>query len=818
MAHKQYRHIKKLFNSMKFYSRFSLKALLIMLCWQMSVLGVNAFESASESTTEPVSEITEVPNAQKFRLDLINSLQMTFQSKQFTLADARVLSEGEWSPMSEEGASLGYKLNKTLWLKTQLKIETERELYLLFDYAILDEISVYVKPTQVEDFSYLQTGDLTAFAQRPIKHRKSVIPIYFVAGSHDIFIRVNTSTSYTVPVILMDPATFYESETLKNTFLAALFGGAIYMILLNLFGGFRLRNPGYLYYVAFAGSSLLFNFTIHGYGRFYLWQSLPQITDTMMMLFSAVGGLSYALFLTAFLPLKKYYRLDYRICFSHAIMCGLSVVLFLIGFTTEVQIFTHMINSFFALYSMVLAWRVWRGGSTNAFYLFLGWLCLMSSVVVKAMVAMGLVAYNDIYYHMFDLGMTLNFAFISMGLASKIVEIQEKEIVARKEAVMAKSLAILNMEHYRALFEYAPIPMFKVNQSDQFVAANRAFIQLFGFDSEKALIRSQVKSKDTYCIEKDYMLLLSDLRRRGEADLETLIRVKSGREHWVRLTVRAIDENGYTIFEGACIDVTSQVERQEYEKAAHKREVNQLEALVAGVAHYLNSPLGSVNTAQSVVSGKTREVESDLSEQKLTAARLRNFLDVIQESGNVIKNSVEKSIHVVERFKELNSEENQISFSSVTSAELLKSLKVSLKSEVKNNINIVFDDTSSKNRLLPLNQLLIVLKKLVHNAYTHGKADEVYIALTETESGLNIVFKDNGKGLAEDVNAEDLFAPFFAKNLSYTEVSGLDLFVVKTIVQNRLEGQVNIDQNALPAMVFNISLPDFTELDLNSAR
>ena len=80
------------------------------------------------------------------------------------------------------------------------------------------------------------------------------------------------------------------------------------------------------------------------------------------------------------------------------------------------------------------------------------------------------------------------------------------------------------------------------------------------------------------------------------------------------------------------------------------------------------------------------------------------------------------------------------------------------------------------------------------------------------------MFKDNGKGLSKDVNADDLFAPFFAKNLSYTEVSGLDLFVVKTIVQNRLEGQVNIDEKALPALVFNISLPDFTELDLNSTR
>ena len=527
----------------------------------------------------------------------------------------------------------------------------------------------------------------------------------------------------------------------------------------------------------------------------------------LSVLFGQLGGLTYALFLTVFLPLKKRYPVDYKICQAHAILCAFLACLSLVGVYNQIQIVTHLANGTFALYSMILAIRTWRGGERTAIYLVLGWVFLMASVIAKAMVALGLLPYSDMLFHSFDLGITVNFALIAFGLASRIVDIQEREKVARQEADSAKNLAVLNMEHYRALFEYAPIPMFKVNQLDHFIEANKAFLTLFGFASERDLVASKVESKSVYCNNKDYLNLVADLRHHGVADTETQIRTRDGKERWVRISVRVVADNDDVIYEGACIDVTAQVEQQAFEIAAHKREVNQLEALVAGVAHYLNTPLGTANTAQTLVTGKTDEVEQQLSEQKLTAARLRSFLDVVQQSGQVIKNSLDKSINVVERFKELNPEEQQVVFQKIRSSELLKNLKTLLPEEIQQQLNIVLDDTSEQVHSLPVQPLLKVLKKLAVNAWHHGDASEVFIALSKQIEGYELVVKDNGKGLSEQVNVEDLFAPFYAKTLSLQEVSGLDLFVVKTIVQNRLNGRVEIDELALPALHFHIWIP-----------
>lgn len=749
----------------------------------------------------------EVQNTSAFRIDLTRSAQYLFTDSNTTYAQVTGANAHNWREMSEIGASFGYKPSKALWLRFDIAVKQSISAFLLFDYAILDSIQVYHLAGDEFPPQILTSGEHLPPAERRIQHRKLVVPLQLSADGNRVWVRVKTGSSYTVPIVLLDEESFYASEARNNTFLSGLAGAAIFMVLLNLFGGIRLKHAGYLYYAAFAASFTLFNLTLNGYFRFYILPIWPHFNDLLGVLWGQLGGLSYALFLTVFLPLKKQYPVDYKICQAHAILCALLACLSLLSFYNEIQILSHMLNAIFACYSMILAIRAWLGRVQTAIYLVLGWICLMLSVVAKALVALGLLPYSDFLYHSFDLGMTLNFALIAFGLASRIVDIQEREKEAREEADTAKNLAVLNMEHYRALFEYAPIPMFKVDQHDHFIETNRAFLQLFGYRSERDVIAARIETKSVYCDNKDYLRLLSDLRANGWADTETRIRTQEGKERWVRISVREVTDASETIYEGACIDVTAQVEQQAFEIAAHKREVNQLEALVAGVAHYLNTPLGTANTAQTLVSGKTNEVEQQLTEQKLTANRLRIFLDVVQQSGKVIKNSLDKSINVVERFKELNPEEEEVQFTQVQSQELLKNLRTILPNEVQAQLNIVLDDTSQQSHSLPVKPLLEVLKKLCVNARYHGEADEVYISLQKQEDGFTLVVKDNGKGLSEQVSAGDLFAPFYAKSLSLQEVSGLDLFVVKTIVQNRLNGRVEINQKALPALHFHIWIP-----------
>lgn len=748
----------------------------------------------------------ELPEAEAFRIDLTQSTHYFFADIDTPFKTIQSLPSDRWMEMVDNGNAFGYKFNKALWLKFNIEARHQSVVYLLFDYAILDDIQVYKSAESGVKVQY--SGDHLPPSEREVQHRKLVVPLELDPGSNPHYVRIQTSSSYTVPLILLDKETFHQGEAANNMLLSGLTGAAAFMALLNLFGGLRLRHTGHLYYAAFATAFTLLNLSLHGYFRYHLLPIWPHINDMLTVVWSQVGGLSYALFLSVFLPLKKHYPVDYKICQAHAILCALLMGVSLVGFYIQVQMITHLLNAIFALYSMVLAVRTWIGGVRTAIYLVWGWVCLMIGVMAKALTALGLLTHNNFLFHSFDVGMTLNLMLIAFGLASRVVDIQEREKVAREEADNAKNLAIVTMEHYRALFEYAPIPMFKVNERDLLIEANEAFLTLFGYASQQELIAAKVSSRSVYCNENDYLKLFSDLRQNGLAETETKIRSKTGVEYWVRISVREMTDSDAIVYEGACIDITAQVEQQAFEHAAHKREVNQLEALVAGVAHYLNTPLGNANTAQSVVSGEALGVEKAYKKQKLTGKKLRNFLDVVQQCGQLIKTSLDKSINVVERFKELSPEKQPVVRTPINSPELQRILKSSLPRDIRQSLNLVIDDSSDEARLLPLQPLVQVLKKLIINAWCHGAASEVYIGLTDDADGLNLVVKDDGKGLSKDVCAEDLFAPFYAKSLSLQEVSGLDLFVVKTIVQNRLNGKVYVEEAALPDLHFHIWLPN----------
>ncbi len=791
-------------DSPEYWAAKTVIACFVLLCWLMP------WRFAVADVQGTAVQLAVDRQSGRVNWDLTDTIEYQFTGKTLDLAQIQTKDSG-WQAMSEQGSSLGFN-KQTLWLRTQIVSFETRDLYLLFDYPILDFIDLYLVTGNA--VSHVQSGDRIALDDRPLKHRKLVIPIQLASQQATwLYIRVHGDSSYTVPVKLMDPATFHELEADQNVFLSALFGAGWVMILLNIFLGITLRQKSYFYYVLFTLSFTMFNFTLQGYSRFYLWQSAPVFNDMTVILWGQLGGISYACFLMSVLPLKKYYPRNYLCCKIHVLLMSIFAVFSLGGLHNALQVPTHFFNALFACYSMWLTFTVWRGGARAAKFIFIGWVFLMSAVVIKALLAAGLIPYNQVLFHSFDLGMTLNFVLLAFAMGYQMVDAKNNEEAARQEAERAKNMALGHMEQYRALFEYAPIPMFKINAQDHFVRANKAFVELFGYDNEKQLLDAGLQSKSLYQSKKDYATILSSLRRHHIADHEAILLDQNREPRWVRVSVRKLANTEQTLYEGACIDITAQKLQRQSELEQHQREVKQLEALVSGVAHYLNTPLGSATTAQSLISGKTEEVDAALSQQTLTANRLKSFITLVQSSASVIKSSLQKSVQVVNRFRELKPDETEPSYQQVSPDELLHSLRLSLPEKMRDSLAI---DLKTKIKLLdlPLRQVLHVLQKLSCNAQLHGEADTVSIEINPHEQGYLLLFSDNGKGLSEEVNADDLFAPFFAKTLSLQEVSGLDLFVVKSIVQNRLNGKVLLNRAALPKLQFEIWLPTSANAEL----
>lgn len=739
-------------------------------------------------------------------LNITNQIQYLFADPDKNVQEVSELDDASWQKMSERGGSLGFHKD-ALWLKFSVSSTSARSLFLVLDYAINDYVDLYaIGHGRVDKFS---TGDRIPIEQRWLTHRKLVLPIELNANqTQNYYLRVFGKSSYTVPLLIYDKNTFYEKDSAQTLFYGGLFGAGVVMIFFNLLLGIALRQSAYLFYVLFTLSFTMFGFTLEGFARFYFWTSTPVFSDMSLVLWGQIGGISYALFLTRFLPLKTDYFKHYQACIAHACAMAVLLVLSLVGFSDYMQIPTHFLNAVFALYSMYLTFVVWRRGFLAAKFVFWGWSFLMVAVVIKVLLAGGFLPFNNVLFHTFDLGMSLNFVLLAFALSYQMVEAKKSQLAAKQDADHAKHFALLNLENYRALFEYAPIPMFKINADDYFVNANEAFLKLFGFKTEQELIDARIKSKTFYKYKQDYQEVFDRLSK-GETRVDKEIEVVNlaGTMRWLRMSVRLYEEHGQTLFEGACMDITHLKLQREQELESHKREVNQLEALVSGFAHYLNTPIGTASTAETVISGETREINSAFQQKSLTPSKLKSFLEKLQNSAGVIRSSLEKSVNVIGRFRELKPHESAPAIDKVDSTEFAKNIQLVMFHEETVEMGLDIEDNIHQELSIPQKQLLVVLEKLCRNSLEHGAASSVNINLSKENDKLHIVLQDNGSGLDSEIDPNNLFAPFTAKSLSMQDVSGLDLFFVKTVIQNRLGGSVTIRKNALPKLIFDIYVP-----------
>ena len=246
-----------------------------------------------------------VPADVRIDISLTDSVSYLFTESERSLENVQQYGEAQWRPLADAGASLGYNAN-ALWLRLDLSSARERELLLILNYPILDEVDLYL--LQGEQMQKQSTGDHQPLAERWLQHRKLILPVNLQSGiPARLYLRIYGQSSYTVPMNLLDPHSFFEKDADQTLFYGGLFGAGLVMILFNLFLGVTLRQAAYLYYVLFTLSFTMFGFTIEGFARFYLWQNMPLLSDMTIVLWGQLGGISYALFLTKFLPLKKHF-------------------------------------------------------------------------------------------------------------------------------------------------------------------------------------------------------------------------------------------------------------------------------------------------------------------------------------------------------------------------------------------------------------------------------------------------------------------------------------------------------------------------------
>lgn len=225
--------------------------------------------------------------------------------------------------------------------------------------------------------------------------------------------------------------------------------------------------------------------------------------------------------------------------------------------------------------------------------------------------------------------------------------------------------------------------------------------------------------------------------------------------------------------------------------------------LVAGIAHELNTPLGTSLTAITRLQHEQASIMAAHQEKNLTAAQFQEFLDHGEEMLNLCYRNVQRSTELVRHFQQMAMFNRTDAPKKIALPVFLNTLCERLKDEL-NLPDFVHISCHADDVIVHMRTIIVehILTELLDNTIAHAPirhannhVEPLQIELTATtdEHAIILVFRDNGKGIEPRLKNK-VFEPFVTSNRMEGD-QGLGLFRVHSWVTNLLLGEISCESD-----------------------
>jgi signal transduction histidine kinase/ligand-binding sensor domain-containing protein len=242
-----------------------------------------------------------------------------------------------------------------------------------------------------------------------------------------------------------------------------------------------------------------------------------------------------------------------------------------------------------------------------------------------------------------------------------------------------------------------------------------------------------------------------------------------------------------------------------------REKLASLGALVAGVAHELNTPIGNSLLVASTLQESSRRFAEQAQGGALRRSDLERFCAHAEESGSLLVRGLGRAAQLVASFKQLAVDQTSDQRRSFDLAKVCEEVALTLENRLRRDehqlalevpAGLQFDSFPG-----PLEQ---VLSNLVLNAVLHGFEGRSggRMRLSAEAVGaerVRLVFSDDGRGIPAELLPR-IFDPFFTTKMG-TGGSGLGLHICYTIVSSLLGGQIAVSSVAGQGTRFELLLP-----------
>lgn len=396
---------------------------------------------------------------------------------------------------------------------------------------------------------------------------------------------------------------------------------------------------------------------------------------------------------------------------------------------------------------------------------------------------------------------------------------------------------------FRELFEFAPIPLVMVSSDSSLYCVNRQWLSIVGYTIEDVpdiehwwirvypdpVYRAECMARwgrslaEAAKVEEirpeEYRVLCKDGTIRhmliggvvvGEGLIASFQDVSERHEAQVRL--EELNSSLETRVQERTKDLEAAIEhlKQTQNELVRTENLAALGALVAGVSHELNTPIGNALMMATSLRERHRDFGSQMS-NGLRRSDLDGFVSDGREATEIIERNLQRAADLIRSFKQLSVDQTSSNRRNFDLADVLHELRMSLSPTLRRSHVEIIDDVGPGLLMDSLpGPLTQVLMNLVNNAVVHAfegrEGGKILVSARPLgEDKISLTVKDDGKGIPSE-DLPKVFDPFFTTRLGRGG-SGLGLHIVYSLVTELLGGEVRMESHPGEGSLVTIELP-----------
>ena len=383
------------------------------------------------------------------------------------------------------------------------------------------------------------------------------------------------------------------------------------------------------------------------------------------------------------------------------------------------------------------------------------------------------------------------------------------------------------------LLDTAPDAMLSVAPDGRIVRANHMAEKFFGYSNSELLgLRVEELIPQRYraghSAEREGYFAQARHRPMGNGRALTALR-RDGSEALVEIRLSHSGDGAHRLATVTLRDVTEQEQtrqalvaaKQQAEDAlARQREIQDelvqaeklaaLGALVAGVAHEVNTPIGVTLSAATHLEAETHKTDRTYQAGELSEEGLSEYFATARQATQLMALNSQRAADLIQSFKQVAVDQTGGERRSFAVASYIDEVLLSLRPHLKKSHIAIHVNCPSALTMDSLpGAFSQVLTNLLMNALLHafepGQAGQVSISVVAEAAHIRLTFHDDGKGIPESLHAR-VFEPFFTTRRAQGG-SGLGLHIVHSIVTQSLKGTLALDSRPGQGTTFILQLP-----------